>query len=146
MAEDGRLLDPATVRELLRHLEQTDVDELEVVSGEARLYVRREPGRRVLAAVPVEEALTAAPGPGIPIPAPLTGVFYARPSPDQPAYVSPGDVIQPGQVIALIETMKLFNEVVAEIAGEVLSVTVEEGDLIEAGRPILYIRPGGESE
>ncbi|HZU11387.1 MAG TPA: biotin/lipoyl-containing protein [Chloroflexota bacterium] len=140
MAHDGRLLDPATLRELLRHLEQTDVDELEVVSGEARLYLRREPGKR--GAVGPGERPREAPA-GVPIVAPLTGVFYARSSPDQSPYVAPGDVIQPGQVVALIETMKLFNEVVAEIAGEVLSIAVDEGDLIEAGQPILYVRPGG---
>jgi acetyl-CoA carboxylase biotin carboxyl carrier protein len=47
----------------------------------------------------------------------------------------------PGQVVGLIETMKLFNEVRADIGGEVVSIAVEDGDLVEAGRPLLFIRP-----
>jgi biotin carboxyl carrier protein len=60
-------------------------------------------------------------------------------------FVTVGSQVAPGQVVALIETMKLFNEVISEIAGEVIDVPVSEGDLVEAGQPIIYVRMGGES-
>lgn len=132
------LLDPQTLRELFRQLEATDVDELEVVAGSSRLYLRREPGKRTsVQSVPAPGTTPA----GVPVVAPLTGVYYARPTPDQPPFVTPGAPIEAGQVVALIETMKLFNEVVAEIAGEVIDVAVHEGDLVEVGQPIMYLRP-----
>jgi acetyl-CoA carboxylase biotin carboxyl carrier protein len=139
------LLNPATLRDLLQRLEATDVDELEVASGSSRLYLRRDP--RVRSIVQRREShAEGAPLEGVPVVAPLTGVFYARPAPDQPLFVVPGATVEIGQVVALIETMKLFNEVTAETAGEVLSVTVHENDLVEVGQPLLYVRPREEKD
>jgi acetyl-CoA carboxylase biotin carboxyl carrier protein len=120
-------------------LEATDIDEFEVVNGDSRVYVRREPGRRQ--AVDVAERAESAPREGVAIAAPLTGVYYPRASPDEPPFVSPGTIIAPGQIVALIETMKLFNEVTADLGGEVLSIVVQQGDLVEAGQPLMYVRP-----
>jgi acetyl-CoA carboxylase biotin carboxyl carrier protein len=144
-SEPRSLLDPDTLRRLLRQLEQTDVNELEVVTGTARLYLRREPGAVVLSAKPnVREAET--PG-GVAIVSPLAGLFYARPTPADPPFVEVGSAVLPGQVVALIETMKIFNEIKAEIAGEVIEITSQEGDLVEAGKPLMYLRPmQGEQE
>jgi len=142
----GSILDPNTLRHLFRQLEATDVDELEVQVGPSRLYLRREPGRRTRVE-PGEQPLEAQATDELVIAAPLTGMFYARPSPDQPAFVEPGGHVELGQVVALIETMKLFNEVTAEVAGEVLSVNAADGDLVEAGQPLMYVRmreDGGE--
>lgn len=129
------LLDPETLRALLQHLETTDVDELEISFGSSRLYLRREPGLRPAAAVEPPAST-----PGVPIAAPLTGVYYSRPAPEEPLYVTEGAWIEVGQVVALIETMKLFNEVTAELAGEVVAVRVQDGDLVEAGQPLIYVR------
>src|SRR5947209_2325690 len=102
------LLNPATLRDLLQRLEATDVDELEVASGSSRLYLRRDP--RVRSIVQRRESRAeGSPPEGVPVVAPLTGVFYARPAPDQPLFVVPGATVEIGQVVALIETMKLFN-------------------------------------
>lgn len=137
------LLDPTVLRRLFRQLESTDIDELEIVAGDARLFLRREPGKSspIQAPPPAESAPV-----GIPVPAPLTGVFYARSSPEQPPFVEPGAMVEPGQVVALIETMKLFNEVTVEVAGEVQSVVAHDGDLVETGQTLLYIRPRDEGE
>lgn len=131
------ILDPAVLRRLFRHLEATDVDELEVIWGSSRLYLRRQPGARTLVREP--DAAQEATAAGAPIVAPLTGVFYARSSPEHPPFITPGDLVVPGQVVGLIETMKLFNEVTADRAGEVLSIAVAEGDLVEAGQPLIYV-------
>lgn len=144
--DDGHnsLLDPGTLRDLLVQLEQTDVDELEVVSGSSRLFLRREPEKRRARA---GEGAAAYDRPeGIPIVAPLTGVYYSRPMPDEPAFVTAGSEVEVGDRVALIETMKLFNEVITEVAGVVQDIVVQDGDLVEAGHPMMYLRPRGEAE
>lgn len=139
------LLDPQVLRRLVLRLQATDVDELELTYGEDRLYLRRELGSRGIAPASDREAGRRV-APGIPIAAPLTGVFYARPSPEQPAFVKVGDVVQKGEVVALIETMKLFNEVTAEMAGEVVEMRAQDGDLVESGQALMYIKPPSEGE
>ena len=144
-SEPRSLLDPDTLRRLLRQLEQTDVNELEVVTGTSRLYLRREPGAAIVSAQPVvREAET--PG-GVPIVSPLAGLFSGRATPGDPPFVEVGSAVLPGQVVALIETMKIFNEIKAETAGEVIEITSQDGDLVEAGKPLMYLRPmQGEQE
>lgn len=138
--ETPSILDPDTIERLLRDLEATDIDELEVVQGDARVYIRREPGQRA-SYLPGRVADVSTPEPGVPVTAPLTGIFYARPSPEQALFVTVGAAVEAGQVVALIETMKLFNEVTAEFSGEVTRIAVDDGDLVEAGQVLLYIRP-----
>jgi len=138
-------MDPAVIRWVVEELERSDIEELEVEDGSSRLYVRREPS--TLPALAVGDGASEAAQPdGVPISAPLTGVYYSRPSPDQPAFVKPGDIIVTGQVVALIETMKLFNEVVAELSGEVLRLLSRDGDLVEAGHALMYVRQRAEGE
>lgn len=134
------LFDPELLRRVVRQLEHTDIDELEVRQGDARLFLRRVPLKRVgIAAAPVETEQA-----GVAVVAPLTGVFYTRASPEQLPYVEAGTIVELGQVVALIETMKLFNEVTADVAGEVLTVVVHDGDLVETGQPLMYLRPAME--
>lgn len=70
---------------------------------------------------------------------PLPGTFYRRPSPDQPPYKEEGDAIATGDVIGLIEVMKSFHEVKAEVAGKVVKFLVENEAAIMAGQPIVDI-------
>jgi acetyl-CoA carboxylase biotin carboxyl carrier protein len=137
------LLDPETLRQLLRRIEATDVEELEVVLGPSRLYLRREPGKRAVLETELRSPDSLHTAPGVPVIAPLTGVYYSRPTPDQPVFAEPGMVVEAGQVVALIETMKLFNEVITEVSGEVVEILAHDGDLVESGKPIMYVRPGG---
>jgi acetyl-CoA carboxylase biotin carboxyl carrier protein len=145
--ESPSLLDPETLRSLLHQLESTDIDELEVVQGDSRVFLRREPGHRgtYVRDEPAEAPLT---DPAFAITAPLTGVFWGRPSPEQSAFVSEGEFVEPGQVVALIETMKLFNEVTADVFGKVTRIAVADGDLVELGEELLYVEPteAGEPE
>lgn len=139
MADEQRsLLDAEVLRDVLARVANSDVDELEIAQGSARLYFRRRPGARP--AAPTAQPPASA-GEGTAVRAPLAGVLYSRPSPELPPFVSVGDLVENGQVVALIETMKLFNEVTVDFAGEVISLAVADGDLVEAGQPLLYLRP-----
>ncbi|MDD5255405.1 MAG: acetyl-CoA carboxylase biotin carboxyl carrier protein [Candidatus Omnitrophica bacterium] len=75
------------------------------------------------------------------IKAPMVGTFYRAPSPESPAFVEVCQVIQPGQVICIIEAMKLMNEIKAEIKGKLLEVLVDNAEPVEFGQPMFLIEP-----
>lgn len=77
--------------------------------------------------------------------APMTGVFYRAPSPDAPPYVEVGDVVEEGQIICLIEAMKVFNEVPAERSGRVAEICAENGQLVEQGSVLFRLEPPQEA-
>ena len=70
---------------------------------------------------------------------PLPGTFYRKPAPDKPAYKADGDKIASGEVIGLVEVMKSFNEVKADIAGRIVKFLVENEDAVMAGQPLAEI-------
>ncbi|QRN80300.1 MAG: acetyl-CoA carboxylase biotin carboxyl carrier protein, partial [Nocardiopsis sp. BM-2018] len=73
--------------------------------------------------------------------APIVGTFYAAPAPDAPNYVKPGDRVQVGAVLCIIEAMKLMNEIEAEVAGTVVEVLVKNEDPVEYGQVLFRIDP-----
>ena len=73
---------------------------------------------------------------------PMVGTFYASPAPDQPAYVSVGKMIKDGDVLCIIEAMKLMNEIKSELGGTVIEVLVQNGQTVEYDQPILKIKKG----
>ena len=77
----------------------------------------------------------------IEIKAPMVGTFYRAPSPESPPYAETGQTIEPGQVICIIEAMKLMNEIKSEIRGKVLEILVDNAEPVEFGQPLLLIEP-----
>lgn len=77
---------------------------------------------------------------GTPVPSPMVGVFYAASSPDAEPYVKVGSKVHKGDVLCLIEAMKLMNEVTAEKDGEIVSVCVENGQVVEYGQALFMIK------
>jgi acetyl-CoA carboxylase biotin carboxyl carrier protein len=75
------------------------------------------------------------------IKSPIVGTFYSAPAPDAPPFVKVGDTVRPGQVLCIIEAMKLMNEIEAEVAGEVTRVFVENGQPVEYGQSLFGILP-----
>ncbi|GAA4616793.1 acetyl-CoA carboxylase [Saccharopolyspora hordei] len=69
----------------------------------------------------------------------LPGVFYRRPSPDADPYIKPGDKVEPGQTLGLIEVMKTYNEIKAETAGVITKVLLDDGDEVEVGQPLFEL-------
>ena len=72
---------------------------------------------------------------------PLPGTFYRKPAPDQQPYKNEGDAVAVGEVIGLIEAMKLFNEIKSDVAGRVVRVVAESGTLVKAKQPLIEVEP-----
>lgn len=77
----------------------------------------------------------------ITIKSPMVGTFYRRPAPDKPIYVNVGDEISKGKVLCVIEAMKLFNEIEAEVSGKIAKILVEDGSPVEFDQPLFLVEP-----
>ena len=76
---------------------------------------------------------------GTPITAPMVGTFYAAPSPDATPFVKVGDNVSVGQVVCIIEAMKLMNEIEAEVSGKITQICVKDGEAVEYGQVLMYV-------
>lgn len=89
---------------------------------------------------PSPEASVPAPeAPGTPVTSPMNGIFYASPSPSAPPFVTEGEPVTAGQVVGLIEAMKVFNEITAPVSGRAGSLRVQSGQLVQPGDVLLMI-------
>ncbi|MGE6375314.1 acetyl-CoA carboxylase biotin carboxyl carrier protein [Peribacillus muralis] len=75
------------------------------------------------------------------ITSPMVGTFYQSPAPDSPAYVKAGDKVTADSIVCIVEAMKLFNEIEAEVSGEIVEVLIKEGQLVEYGQPLFLVKP-----
>ena len=89
--------------------------------------------------VPAAAAVVEEKPKGAPVNSPMTGIYYTAASPSAPPFVKEGEVVEAGQVVGLIEAMKVFNEIVAPMAGTVTEITAQNGALVQPGEPLLYI-------
>ena len=154
---DASLL--ALIDRLSSVLDRGDLGELEVSSGGTTIILRSPSAiaaPAAVAAVPVVEtpasaaatavgdAATEAPAP-VPakpsVKAPLTGIYYGAPSPGATPYVAVGDHVSVGQIIGLIEAMKLFNEIKSDLAGRVVRIVADNGALVKAKSPLIEVDP-----
>ena len=147
----------AAIDALAPAFEQAGLDELEVEVGELRVRLARPRPESAAVAPPPPAAQPPAhagassgdgltpfgePAPGMRhVTAPLTGVWYASPSPGARAYVAEGDEVTSGQVVGLIEAMKLFNEIKSDVSGTVTRALVESGTLVKRKQPLLEVNP-----
>jgi acetyl-CoA carboxylase biotin carboxyl carrier protein len=150
----------ALIDRLAALLDRSDLTELEVEAGGTGLVLRKPaailaPSTAVAVAIPDAPAATAPSAAGEPstagrdpattarpsVKAPLTGIFYASPAPGSAPYVQVGGEIAVGQIIGLIEAMKLFNEIKSDLAGRVVKVIPESGTLVKAKQPLLEVEP-----
>lgn len=131
---------PDTLARLADELAAAAIEEFEARYDGVRVRIRRS--ATAGAFVPARPASAAEQAPqGTPVRAPIAGVFYRAATPGADPFVRAGDVVAVGQVIALIEAMKVFNEIVSDAEGTLLSFAVENGALVQAGEPIAYIAP-----
>ena len=157
--EDASLL--SLVDRLAVLLERSDLGELEVTAGGTTIILRAPSAIERAAAVPgslpaADGAAAPAGATAVPTPtpapaaapsakpsvkAPLTGIFYGAPSPGATAYVAVGDHVSVGQIIGLIEAMKLFNEIKSDLAGRVVRICADNGALVKARQPLIEVEP-----
>jgi acetyl-CoA carboxylase biotin carboxyl carrier protein len=133
-------------------LERSDLMELEIEAGGTALLLRKPlapPAAppEVRHAAPPPATVTPSPAPEetapprLSVKAPLTGLFYTAPTPGSAPYVRVGGEVAVGQVIGLIEAMKLFNEIKSDLAGRVVRFAAESGALVKAKQPLIEVEP-----
>lgn len=149
------------VKALVKVLEGTDVSSLRWDRNGQQLVIRRgqaAPATAMMHAAPVAAPVPAMPAPIAAAPAaapapkaeakpgtiatsPFVGTFYRAPSPDSPPFVDVGTVVKKGQVLCIVEAMKLMNEIEAEVAGKVAEIMVANATPVEFGQPLFRIEP-----
>jgi acetyl-CoA carboxylase biotin carboxyl carrier protein len=158
-------VDLKELKEILQILEEKEITEFELEEEGMKLRIRKAAASSNHAGAPVAAPLTASlvavaappaasltPAAAAPAPAaevetgsvlvksPIVGTFYRTPDPNSPPFVNVGDHVRVGQVLCIIEAMKLMNEIEAEVAGEVLKVHRESGQPVQYGDPLFTIR------
>jgi acetyl-CoA carboxylase biotin carboxyl carrier protein len=142
-------------RELIKRLEGSDVLRFSVEAGETKIEIERgavagvapAPAAAAAPAPAAAGAPAAAPSPDEvaetdgrhPIVAPLVGTFYRASGPGAKPFVEEGDVVDEGQTVAIVEAMKLMNQVKADQAGKVAEILCSDGDWVEFEQPIMYL-------
>ncbi|PYN87756.1 MAG: acetyl-CoA carboxylase biotin carboxyl carrier protein [Candidatus Rokuibacteriota bacterium] len=134
------------VRRLATLLTELGLTELEVTAGDVRVRLQRGGVAPAPAIVPVERPAVAhtteiESAAGVTIEAPMVGTFYRASSPTADPYVSEGDLVKEGQILCIIEAMKLMNEIESKVAGRVVKIFVENAHPVEFGQPLFLIDP-----
>lgn len=137
----------AAVRDLVTLMASTGVTELDVSFAGVTIRLRG-PGLPARSTVPAPFMEDIAFAPVIApadvdhlVTAPMIGTFYTTPTPNEPPFVSPGDSVEAGQTVGIIEAMKIMNEIAAEASGTLVEFLVESGQPVEYGQPLLRLMP-----
>ncbi len=148
------VVDLETIEKLADIVTAKDLGEITIADGEKVITVKGKKcpppmppmGAPVMPAVPAAAPAAPAETPAAPkapagkaIKAPLVGTFYAAPSPDQPPFVQVGDTVKKGDVVLIIESMKLMNEVTSDVDGVVQEILVKNGDAVEYDQPLMIL-------
>ena len=141
------------LKEIIHIMEDNDLSEVSIEQNDIKIQVKRassQPsaitqGAAVLTTTRAEterpSGVESTSDELVVYPAPMVGTFYRAPSSDTEPCVSVGDEIKAGQVICVIEAMKLMNEITADLDGEIVEILVEDGEPVEYNQPIFRIRP-----
>jgi acetyl-CoA carboxylase biotin carboxyl carrier protein len=155
------------IKELIKLVSESGVSEVEVERGDFKVSIKKVEEKTTIiqqAAAPVVHAVapatpvapapvntmhtpavTSAPAPAasnlITIKSPMIGTYYKTPSPDKPPFVNVGDEIKVGQVLCIVEAMKLFNEIESEVSGKIVKILVENASPVEYDQPLFLVEP-----
>jgi acetyl-CoA carboxylase biotin carboxyl carrier protein len=160
-ASSQDIFDVRKIRRLVELMKEHDLTEIDIQQGEVRIQLRRTgtaAGPSVIMPGPAirSEAYPPPPaGPSRPaaeslpesasdnhlaiIKSPMVGTFYAAPDPDSPTYVKVGDHVGPETTVCIVEAMKVFNQIPAEVSGKILTVLVQNGESVEYGQPLFKV-------
>ncbi|MBE9503571.1 MAG: acetyl-CoA carboxylase biotin carboxyl carrier protein [Proteobacteria bacterium] len=148
-------MDIKKLEKIVKLLKEQDLQEIEIEEKDSRIRVKREVGPRLpqvvsapqpplapeVVAVEEKKADKKPESPYKIIKSPMVGTLYRSPGPDAPAYVEEGTIVNKGQVLCIVEAMKLMNEIEAEMKGKIISILVENGQPVEYGEPLFEIEP-----
>ncbi|MBN1511479.1 MAG: acetyl-CoA carboxylase biotin carboxyl carrier protein [Phycisphaerae bacterium] len=148
------MFDLDQIRELIRLMAENDIAEVSVRSGDDAIELKRIGSQAVVQtmAAPVASALVAAPPPAtaaapatpdesqVPIVSPMVGTFYTAPDPNSPPYVTIGSEVTEDTVVCIVEAMKVFNEIKAEVRGTIEKILVSNADGVDYGQPLFMVR------
>lgn len=146
------------VEQLAKLLADNDLTEITLEEGDRAIVLKRE--KEIITAQAVAPTIVSAPSlastitsqvapeakeakdpatKGTPVSSPMVGTFYRSPSPDSKPFVSVGDVVAKGQVVCIIEAMKLMNEIESEASGKIVEICIQDGEPVEYGQVIMYV-------
>ena|SRR5579859_2549582 len=129
-------------RQLADALERTSTRRVLVRIGDAEITIEREPRPGSAEQPSASAPASAARQDAVAIVAPLVGIFYRGPSPKSAPFVEPGDTVEPGQVIGIVEAMKVMNQVVSDQHGSVVEILVENGSTVHYEQPLMLVESG----
>jgi acetyl-CoA carboxylase biotin carboxyl carrier protein len=158
VSENECPFDLERVRELIEMMEQHGLSEVSLSRGDEKWQLRRGVQQEFvqlptsIPAAPVSTAAVSAPssettGPPseadntIPIKSPTVGTFYAASNPDDPPFVTVGTKVNSDTIVCIVEAMKVFNQIPAEVSGTIQELLVTNGDPVEFGQPLFRVRP-----
>jgi len=159
-------MDFKQIQELIKMVSKSNIGEVTIEQKDFRVTVKQKEEHitQVVSSVPTQAVPVAsiAPAPAAPAPqpalekskagapapsntitikSPMIGTFYRRSSPDKPAFVEVGTDIAPGEVVCIIEAMKLFNEIESEVKGKIVKILVEDSSPVEYDQPLFLVEP-----
>jgi oxaloacetate decarboxylase alpha subunit len=160
-AKKGVVMNLKDIKELIEMLKDTDISELEVERAGVKVRLRKggevsyQPvmprmeyahapmaaPARTEAAAPAAATAEPAKTNQVKVTSPIVGTFYRAPAPDKPPYVQVGDTVKKGQVLCIVEAMKLMNEIESETSGKVVQILLENGKPVEYGQTLFVIEP-----
>ena len=145
-------LEPEYIERLAKIITDNGLTEISMEDGDQAITIRKDlPEVMVTPAAPISTAVSSAPegttkaeapadsAQGKAITSPMVGTFYSAPSPEDTPFVEIGSTIEVGQVVCIIEAMKLMNEIKSEQAGKVVKICVKNGDPVEFGQVLMYV-------
>jgi acetyl-CoA carboxylase biotin carboxyl carrier protein len=152
-------MDIKEIQELIKFVAKSGVSEVSIDRKDFKITIKAQGNAPAVvnmqaAAMPMAAAsapVAAAPAPAAPvasensnlitIKSPMIGTFYRSASPDKPAFVNVGDKIGPGNVLCVIEAMKLFNEIESEVSGKIVKILIDDASPIEYDQPLFLVEP-----
>ena len=151
-------MDFKKIKKLVSLVETSDISSLSLEEDNLKIEIKREsapvvsvqqPTMTVSAPAPtLSEPISSTPSSApqedpslVEIKSPMVGTFYAAASPDAPTFVSPGQSVSNGDVVCIVEAMKLFNEIESEVSGTIEKVCLNNGDPVEFGQALFLVRP-----
>ncbi|MEE3427823.1 MAG: acetyl-CoA carboxylase biotin carboxyl carrier protein [Ruminococcus sp.] len=142
------MIDIETLKEYIKVLEDCSLAEIEISDEEDSIRLAKPSADSPVAVLSAQGSAPQAPAAAVSsapaasgnaIKSPMVGVFYSAPAPDRPPFVSVGDTVNKGDVVCIIEAMKIMNEITADKSGTITEILVENGDVVEYDQPLFNI-------